>query len=358
MKNFLLRLLVRLFRKSPNPTHQRILIISTTALGDTLWAAPAIESLRQSCPAAYIAVLTSPTGQQVLAHNPHIDRIYPLKLTLLPTLIRERFDTVLLFHASQRIALPLAALLGATRIIGTMGLNKGLDDLLTHPLPNIPQHEITRRLQIISAYGATPTTQTLSFYLQPHEQLSRSTPSLARPSPHQNSILRIALHPGSKDPYKRWPSDQFIQLGRKLKQKYDCELWITAAASEATLAQHVAANIPEARLAPQDLPLRAFAAFLNEMDLLICNDTGPFHLACALNRQVIGIYAATDPALCGPHRAPNARVIARRPCCTPCLKRKCRQPFCLLQIGVHEVLAAIETLQCIESRSLLPLNTY
>jgi ADP-heptose:LPS heptosyltransferase len=108
--------------------------------------------------------------------------------------------------------------------------------------------------------------------------------------------------------------------------------------------EEVARQIPGAHLDEPNRSLRSFAALLNQIDLLICNDTGPFHLACALHRPVIGIYASTDPALCGPHQAPHARVIARRSTCTPCLKRKCRQPFCFLQIGTEEVLAASQTM--------------
>lgn len=104
--------------------------------------------------------------------------------------------------------------------------------------------------------------------------------------------------------------------------------------------QSVAAAIPGAHLGDPSLSLRSFAALLEQMDLLICNDTGPFHVACALDKPVIGLYASTDPDLCGPHRAPHAIAIAKRSTCTPCIKRKCRLPFCLLQIGTCEVVDA------------------
>jgi len=70
---------------------------------------------------------------------------------------------------------------------------------------------------------------------------------------------------------------------------------------------------------------------------LICNDTGPVHLACALDRPVVALYSSTDPRLCGPHKAKTAIAVSKRPSCDPCLKRKCHSPFCFLQIGVDEV---------------------
>jgi len=336
MKNILIKRLSQLARPlipKHKTTHQ-FLIVATTALGDTLWATPAIENIRNTFPHAYIAVLTSPIGLQVLKNNPHIDKLILLQeplsrhfISLWKTLYRERFDTVLLFHASQRLTLPLCSLIGATRIIGTAGINKGLDALLTHPLPNHAQHEIVRRLKIAEAIGARNTTQTLSFFLTPNEHL-----------PPRTKGLWIALHPGSKDAFKRWPKENFIQLGRLLKHHYNCEILITGTKEERPLMEEIAAQIPGAHIDEPNRPLRQFAALLNQMDLLISNDTGPVHLACALNRPVVAIYASTDPALCGPHQAKEALAISRRASCNPCLKRKCRLPFCFLQIGPEEVL--------------------
>ena len=327
------------------PKHKqvgRILIVSTTALGDTLWATPAIENLRRSFPKAYLAVLTAPIGGEVFQSNPHIDQIFILKEPLLPrffslwrTLYKEQFDTVLLFHASQRLTLPLCSLLGASRIIGTAGMNKGLDSLLTEPLGSHAQHEIVRRLNIAQSIGAQTPIETLSFFLEPSERLP--------PRPQGPSI---ALHPGSKDAFKRWPAENFIALGRRLKEAFSCEILITGTREERPLMEQIAQQIPGALIDASHRSLRQFAALLQQIDLLISNDTGPVHLACALGRPVVAIYSSTDPFLCGPHKAPNATVISRRPTCDPCLKRKCRDPFCFLQIGPEEVFkAAVQKLK-------------
>ncbi len=337
MKNIFLRRLIKIAQKFI-PKHKKrnhILIVSTTALGDTLWATPAIESIRTHFPHCYLAVLTSTIGKEVLQDNPHIDRLFlmeePLSrhfFSLWKQLYQEKFDTVLLFHASQRLALPLSALIGASQIIGTAGINKGLDALLTHPLPNHAQHEIVRRLKIIEAIRAPPSTQKLSFFL-------------GKPTPVRKDGPWIALHPGSKDPFKRWPKEKFIELGRRLKKEMPCEILITG--TEKELIEEMAKEIPGAHIEmPQSL--KELAKLLNQMDLLVSNDTGPVHLACALNRPVIAIYSPTDPTLCGPHKAKKAIVISRRPSCDPCLKRKCRLPFCFLQIGVDEVYSQVRNL--------------
>lgn len=314
--------------------------MATTALGDTLWTTPAIENIKTQYPHCYLGVLTSPIGMQVLENNPHIDKLFELKeplskhfFKLRKELYKEQFDTVLLMHASQRLTLPLCTLIGASRIVGTSGINKGLDSLLTHPTPNHFQHEITRRLEIASCIGVRPSIETLSFYLKNDEVLPPRKPG-----------FWIALHPGSKDAFKRWAKENFIALGKRLKETYKCEILITGSKNERPLMEAVATGIPGAHLDASNRSLREFAALLNQMDLLISNDTGPVHLACALKRPVIGIYASTDPAVCGPFKAEKATVVSRRNACDPCLKRKCRLPFCFMQIGPEEVLEATKKL--------------
>jgi len=323
MKNKLLLAAVRLFQRPFEG--KRILAIATTALGDTLWATPALESLRKSFPEAYIAVLTSPVGEAVLRHNPWTDQIFVLKnfFTLWKTL--PNFSDVVVLHASQRFILPLAALLGAKRIVGTKGINKGLDELLTDPLENRNEHEIVRRLQLVERIGAERCSETLSFFLLPEERLPKQAGT-------------VALHPGSKDDFKRWPKEHFIAVGQAL-QKLGKKIVITGTIEELPLRREIAQEIPGAAVC-EDWPLRKFAAFLEQIDLLISNDTGPVHLACALKTPVIALYSSTNPALCGPHKAKNALAISRIPSCQPCLKRGCNRPFCLMQIGPEEVVNA------------------
>lgn len=312
---------------------ERILVVSTTALGDTLWATPALAALRKSLPAAHIAVLTSPIGQELLQHNPHLNELILLEEPLLPRFIplllklkRERFDTALIFHASQRLLLPLCALSAIPRIIGTAGINKGLDALLTDAVAPRYEHEIERRFGLIEKLGAARGDADLSFYLQPEERLSL-----------KKSKPLVAFHPGSKEAFRRWPPSHFAAVGKELEERFGCNIYLTGSPAERPILEEIQRTLPSARIEDGFASVRSLAAFLEQMDLLLSNDTGPFHLACALHVPVVGLYVSTDPRLCGPYLAKNAEVATRPPTCTPCLKRSCRDPFCFLQIGPEEV---------------------
>jgi ADP-heptose:LPS heptosyltransferase len=193
-------------------------------------------------------------------------------------------------------------------------------------MPSLKHHEIIRRLQLIEKMGAMPHTERLSFFLQPEERVDRS-----------KKKTRVALHPGSKDHFKRWPAEHFIEVGKKLVE-HGLEVIITGSQQETALTQKIANCIPGATQLNPTLTLRQFAAELEHFDLLISNDTGPVHLASALNVPVIALYGPTNPTLCGPHKAKQAITLANPISCQPCLKRKCHRPFCLLQIGPEEVI--------------------
>lgn len=322
MKNWLLgilALLMRRFAPQLNPNH--FLVVTTTALGDTLWATPALQALRIGHPTARIVVLTSPVGEEVLRHNPWSDAMYVLREpmlrhcgTLWRALRRERPATVVILHASQRLVIPLCVALGARRIVASSGRNKGLDRWLTDPVAPRNEHEIVRRLRLVELVGAKRGSETLSFFLKPEERTKE--PRV------------IVLHPGAKDLFRRWL--EFRTLREKLEQ-HGHRVVVTGSNAETALLAEVGGRI----FIPSSL--RELAALVAEAKLIVTNDTGPAHLACALKTPLIMLFGCTDPELFGPHQAKNAHVIARRPTCEPCLKRKCQRAFCQLQISPDEV---------------------
>lgn len=324
MKNAFLKLLCKILPIPKHKESKRFLLVSTTALGDTLWATPTIFSLRKSFPDSHIAVLTSTIGNEVLKTNPYIDKIYLLKKPLLlwRKLYKERFCTILILHTSQRIALPLCSLLGATHIIGTRGINKGLDSLLTITLEPAYEHEILRRLRMVERVGGKIHTEMLQFF--PEEK--------SCPLPQGKWV---AIHPGSKDGFKRWPARNFIKVGKELQAK---GYRIFLSGTEKELIEEIRSQIPDS-IYFQGLDLHAFADKLSQVELLISNDTGPVHLALALGIPLIALYGATDSRLCGPHLAKKAVALQAPPTCFPCIKRRCRTPFCLLQIDPNRVLS-------------------
>ncbi len=337
-KNFFIRFFIAFAKPFIRTnTGDRFLIVSTTGLGDTLWGTPAIRALRESYPGAYIAVITTSLGKQVLENSPHINEIFVVKepplfslFKLFPTLIQRKISKVLVFHISQRPLLPFCALIGAGRIIGTEQINKGLDFLLTDKLETKRIHEIERRLEVVQAAGAKASTKHMEFF--PSEQDHKKAKDLLPTG------VVVGLHPGAKDRFKQWPPSHFIQLGNLLKEKLGCQIVVTGTPAEKSLVETIAGSIEGAVGIYEGVTIPTLSALLSKLSLYITNDTGPLHIACATKTPTLALFTPTDPVLCGPYFAPHVSVLQKKPTCFPCLKKKCHEPFCMMQISTDEVL--------------------
>jgi len=303
--------------------NQRYLIISTTGVGDTIWATPALEALK----GVDVTLLTTPIGKQLLLHNPNIDRFFTLKDRFLFFKLRKcKFEKIIIFHASQRPVFLLASILGAGVVVGTEGLSKGLDDLLTTAVPNNQVHEIDRRLALTKACQLPSPSVPLKFHFSPNEHSSLS---------HKYFLFQ----PGSHDCFKQWPLESFAKLGNKLC-KYG-EVIIIGSPKERAMAERLAGEIYGARSVAGKLSIRKIAKMIEGARGIVTNDTGPMHLAFALNVPTWALFSPTSPKRCGPYMAKNAHVIAKPTTCNPCIKKRCADPFCMRQISPNSVYESI-----------------
>jgi ADP-heptose:LPS heptosyltransferase len=89
--------------------------------------------------------------------------------------------------------------------------------------------------------------------------------------------------------------------------------------------------------------LRALPALLARCELLLCNDSGPMHLAALLGVPVVAIFGPTEPAWFGPRGRDHRLVIRDDVACRPCFDRCAfAEPHCMTRIGVDDVVAAVD----------------
>jgi 3-deoxy-D-manno-octulosonic-acid transferase/heptosyltransferase-1 len=87
--------------------------------------------------------------------------------------------------------------------------------------------------------------------------------------------------------------------------------------------------------------LRELAALYRRVALLVTTDSGPMHLAAAVNTPVVAVFGPTSPARTGPYGAGHT-VIQRDLSCAPCFLKHCETKNCMNEISVEEVLEAIK----------------
>ena len=143
----------------------------------------------------------------------------------------------------------------------------------------------------------------------------------------------IGIHPGSKDLFKRWPKEYFESVLKKVATKPHQKIIITGSMQESKLVKSIAKEFPGSIPLFGQVSLRVMMAIMEKFHLYLTNDTGPMHIAYALNIPTIALFSPTNPEHCGPHHAKNVKVHYSKRCCNPCLQKKCRDPFCMRQIS-------------------------
>jgi ADP-heptose:LPS heptosyltransferase len=330
---------------------RRVLLVSATALGDTLFSTPAIRALKDRYPAWELEVLAHRVFGVLLAHNPHVGRIYtyPGRNRRLITLARDlrlrAYDLVIILHGNDPEATLLAHLTGSPYIIGSARSPLAFAYSATVSPAHPYEHAIERRLNYVRLLGADTADKRMDLYLPP-EETDRAA-AILKENFGQVPPLLMAFHPTGSDPYKWWPAASFVELGNFLYESYHAPLLIISGTKDRSAAEAIAARLNgPSLLTGGRFPLLTVAALLNRGRLLVANDSGPFHMGLALGVPTIGLLGADDPKRVGPYGVEwGAALYKREDVCPqePCRLKKCPKNLCMEAITVEDVVEMIRT---------------
>lgn len=331
-----------------------LLVISSTAIGDTLFSTPAIHALRRRYPAARIIGLLHRRTAPMFRHHDEFDEIVLLRRRLLFTawqLRRARPDVAVILHGNEPEASMLAYLSGARYIV---------KHAKRHPAPELisrrageedydplADHAIRVRLRLAEWLGADTSDMRMRLAVAPGTD--QMAAQLLRAHGVGPSDICIALQPGAATRYKMWPATSFMLLAHKLMQHdRSMKIVLLGSPSERRLCESIKSGVRDHALinlaGAIDLPV--LPALVKHTSLLVSNDTGTLHIAIALGVPTVSLFAATDPTGTGPLQdLERHRVIKKPPTCHPCVTKRCGTPFCMDQITVDEVLQAVLALQ-------------
>jgi len=163
----------------------------------------------------------------------------------------------------------------------------------------------------------------------------------------QDAVV-IGFHSGARIPIRRWGDERFTEVALGLLRQENLPIvWFSEPGSISNSPSHD-------RCHSATLDFDSFVAVLSRCQFLVCNDSGPMHLANLLAVPVVAIFGSTNHVWFGP-RGPNDRVVIRqemwcRPCFDYCIFD---QPYCLRAIEPQDVLdAATHLLSYIEQESV------
>jgi heptosyltransferase-2 len=303
---------------------ERILVVRQhNQMGDMMLATPALRAIRETYPQAQIGIVTSTLNRGVLANSPFVDRVFTYDkqrpgshVAMLQALRAQRFDLAIVLHtvSFSFTTLMLGVLSGARVRIGSTAPHVG-DSLtgsylnITLPLPGAAQlagmNEAEHNLFPLRAVGIT--TEDLSPLIVPGDASERWATGYASDSWREGTI-KLAVHPGAGKTENIWKPENFAAVVNTLAERRELSLAIIQgpADAESVRAFEAACHVAGARV--QGRSITDVAALMQRADLVLCNDTGVMHVACAAGARVLGIFGPTDPVRWAP-RSPGLRVV-------------------------------------------------
>jgi ADP-heptose:LPS heptosyltransferase len=278
----------------------RILVLELWNIGDVILTMPFLAQLRWLFPHARITLLARPLARDIMAGTGLVDEIIPADLTWTPTsgravprvvagvwravraLRARRFDLAFSARAHLREHI-LLALCGARRTFG-YPISDGrsvLSDSVHAAGPH--DHKVQSWMRLLDPFGGPGVVGVPRLHISVDEQ-TWADRYLASHGFRGEDLL-IGMHPGASLVEKRWPVDRFAEVANTIGALPGVKLLVFAEPSGYGSELFTVPGVIPARVT-----LREMIALIARCGLLVCNDSGPMHIAGALGVSTVALF--------------------------------------------------------------------
>ena len=286
---------------------RKVLVVATTALGDSLLTTPLIETLSKRLGPQRVSLLVKAPYAELYREDPRIGQVFVVRgkyrwENLRRQLWADPHRIALLANVTEPDLIPYLWWCGVrgflryrsrwTRFPRWMANREMLrrsdsDSYATN-------HAIENNLAMAEALGLEPVTHRLAL---PH--------LAAHNAVRTQSVL---IHPGASRAIKRWPAENWARLADAIAHEFGCAISLTGDGTEKALADEVLSRMKTPATNEAGLhSLTALAKRQAEATAFLSGDTGPYHLALAVGCPTVTLFAPTDRGssleACGPHEA-------------------------------------------------------
>jgi ADP-heptose:LPS heptosyltransferase len=359
-----------IFRSAPQPPS--ILIINPFGIGDVLFTTPLVRAVRRAFPESYLGYLCNQRTQGILAHNASLNELFVYEkdelircwqrsalqgvrylASLLGRIRKRRFHLVIDLSLGERYGLVMR-LLGVPKRIGFNYRRRGR--FLTQSITIDGYHsahvvEYYRRLLGFIGIRDAGGHSELPVSIED----ARWADDWLKQRRAEGGCIRVGIVPagglswGMRASFRRWAADGFAAVGDALVERFNAQVFLFGEPSDSQVCAEVVQKMrhPSIDVSGQTT-LGRFVSLIKHLDLVICNDGGPLHLAVSQEVKTVSLFGPVDPVVYGPYPAdPSRHRVVFRPdvWCRPCYRNFRLPPCpyeraCLTQIDAADVIQA------------------
>ena len=296
---------------------KRILVIQTAFLGDVILATPVFSELKRLFPEAKIDALVNAGNESLLKSHQAINEVFTFSkeegkvkslIALIRSIRKRKYDVVINLHRFGSSGL-ITALSAANE---TRGFSKNpfsifFTNRFSHEIGN-GTHEVERNLSLINDLGAAKRVRP-SLFPTPED--------FAAVKSYQEDTYAV-IAPASVWFTKQLPKEQWVKLIHQLNTK----VYLIGGPADEGLCNEIMGELPEkdtVNLAGK-LTLMQSAALIYSAQRTYVNDSGPLHIASAMNAPVTAFFCSTVPEFGFGPLSDDAKIIQieEKLACRPC----------------------------------------
>ncbi len=303
----------------------RILIVRFSAIGDVVRVLPALHGLRDAYPHAQIDWAVEPKSLDIISDHPALDQIHvfdrPEGFWRGARVFRDfcghiresKYDMILDFHGILKSGLVMRASRAKDRYAFAPPRAQEMSHRFANHcvvLPSTQLNRIEENLLLAKAAGAA--RENLDVLIAVSEDVQDTIEEYIHEDFHSGKII-VAMHAPVDRPEKQWPLNYYAALADLLLADGRFEVMLTWGPGQRPIAQQVhgmAKRNPH--IAPETPDLKHFTWLVKQCDLFFGGDTGPMHIASAMDIPVVAVFGGTSPAKHHPYRLPS-RVLYKGP---------------------------------------------
>lgn len=323
----------------------RVLVIKPRAIGDVLLSTAILPNLRRELPDAQIDFVVESFASPVLERNPYIDNIVTYdtrrdsSLSIISKVRRRHYDLVIDLFANPRTAV-ITLLSGARHRIGfPFKWRRIAYNIIVTPRSG-EVHNVQFNLDAIRRLGFKVDSVKPGFYLD-EESLRFGETFLEENGLQPNEFFAINIGGGWS--IKRWPVDKFIDLCGMIRERLRRRVVVLYGPSEEKEASRISRASGEV-FAPRT-SLKEMGGILRLSRALVTNDSGPMHIAAALDVPTLAIFGPTTPRLQGPYGNVSEIVRNGELDCLGCNLTRCTiGNLCMQELEVETVFEHLQSL--------------
>ncbi|HKR07411.1 MAG TPA: glycosyltransferase family 9 protein [Bacteroidia bacterium] len=323
-------LLINNFKNHEGQVFKKILVIRLDEIGDMITTLPVFDHLKKKFPNAEITVWCLPLTAQLLKYNTAIHKVVFNKNEL-----TEKYDLVVDLRGDFKTMWYALTHLPKIRLDrGTVRFrNKFL--MKQHP------HEVYTNLQVLQ-----PVIGKIDGQVSIELPFGKENENAAVQFLEKNSIRKFAiLHSGARKLLRRLPGEKFASTAKYLKEKYNLDIVFVGTDDELGDIKKIQEQINFPTYVFNGYSLLDFAALSSKASVMIGNESGPMHLAAAVNIPVIGLFGPGEPHVFAPY-GKKTTFIHHKLECNPCDQIHCVHPEfpCMYRITAEEIIEKLSEL--------------